>query len=275
MKEGALLFYDENFIKEKTPERPLKIVFMTSLRDIALEERNGQFLNINGIDRYVKGVIESTLEETAIGGILEGLIEVKGVIYDDTLEDLKGEFPLFPSDNDSWIFPTKLLPEDSIWNIPSLFRKLSKDDVKGRKEAKYNFELSVFQKIKEVEADVLILDSYMAKIEYLFKFMPDRVINIHPGPTLINKPFCFRGKAPYFDAILFARENGGPVYTGATLHFVNEKFDDGRFIAYICNTPVDQEEDWIILMYKNYISAKIPIFIAGLRHYVLKIIPYL
>ncbi len=275
MKEGALFFYNKDFIKEKTPKRPLRVVFMTSLRDIVLEECNGQFLNINGIDHYIKGVIESTLEETTSGGILEGLIEVKGVIYDDTLDDLKGKFHLLPEDNDSWIFPTELLSKDNIWNIPSLFRKLAKDDIKGRKKEKYNFELSVFKKIKEVGADILILDSYMAKLEYLFKFMPNKVINIHPGPTLAGHPFCFRGKTPYSDAILFAKNNGGLVYTGATLHFVNEKIDEGNFIAYICNTPVNEEQEVISLMYENYIKAKNPIFITGLRHYVLKIFPYL
>lgn len=275
MKEGALFFYNKDFIKEKKPKRPLRVLFMTSLRDIALEEHNGQIININGIDHYIKGVIESTLEETASGGILEGLIEVVGVVFDDTTDDLKDKFSLIPEENNSWIFPTELLSGDNLWNIPSLFRKLPKDDLKGRKESKYNFELSVFQKVKEAGADILILDSYMAKIEYLFKFMPNRVINIHPGPTLMGKPFCFRGNDPIRDAILFAKDNGGPVYTGATLHFVNKKFDDGKFIAYICNTPVNEQQDELSLMYENYISAKNPIFITGLRHYVSSIVPYL
>jgi len=275
IKEGALFFYNKDCIKEKSLTRPLRIMFMTSLRDIALEEHNGQLLNIKGVDCYVKGVIESTLESIQKGGTLEGLIEVAGVIIDDTLEDLKGKFPLLPTDDNSWIFPTELLSKDNIWNIPSLFRKLPKGDQIGRKKAKYDFELSVFQKINDVGADILILDSYMARIEYLFNLMPSRVINIHPGPTLMGHPFCFRGNTPYSDAILFAKNNGGPVYTGATLHFVNTNFDDGGFIAYICNTPVYEEEEWITLMYENYISAKTPIFIMGLKHYVSKIFPYL
>jgi len=145
MKEGALVFYNDNFIKEIIPNQPLKVVFMTSLRDIALEEYNGRILEIKGVKHYIKGVIEKTLEETRNGGILEGLIEVKGVIYDDTLDDLKGKFSLYPEDDKDWIFPIKLLSKENIWNIPSMFRKLSKDDISGREESKYNFELSVYQ----------------------------------------------------------------------------------------------------------------------------------
>lgn len=273
--EGALFFYNkEALVIEVLPKKPVKIVFLTSLRDIALEEYNGQFLKIGAEKHYVKGVIEKTLEETQIGGSLEGLIEVKGVIVDDNESDLKGKFPLLPEDN-NWIFPTQLLSTACIWNIPSLFRKLSKQDVDGRVKAKYLFESLVFKKMQEIGADILIIDSYMARIEYLYSFIPNRIINIHPGPTLLNKPFCFRGKDPIGDAIKFAKINGGPVYTGATLHLVNENFDDGNYIAYICNTPVHEEDDEIKLMYQNYQKAKLPIFIAGLKHYTLKIFPYL
>jgi len=280
--EGALFFYNKKalVVKEKFPQKPVRILFLTSLRDIAIEEYNGQFLKIDGNKHYIKGVIENTLEETQKGGSLYGLIEVKGVIVDDTESDLKGKFPLLPKNN-KWIFPTKLLSKDFIWNIPSLFRQLPKEDVAGRKNAKHNFESLVFKKVQEIGVDVIISDSYMAIIEHLISEefgMYGKVLNIHPGPTLINKPFCFRGNDPVKSALMFSEKNGGPVYTGATLHFVNKNIDDGKYIAYICNTPVhtvQSENKELKLMIENYKQAKLPIFIAGLRHYVLNIFPYL
>lgn len=274
--DGALFFYNNQALeKEIIPKKPIGVLFLTSLRDIALEEYNGQFLKIGTEKFYIKGVIEKTIEEEV--GILEGLIEVKGVIVDDLLSDLKGKFPLLPQSDDNWIFPNKLLSNDCIWNIPSTFRKLPKHDLEGRKRAKYQFEDLVFMKAQEVDAQVIVSDSYMARIDYLYdrSGMKGRLLNIHPGPTLLDKPFCFRGNNPIKDAIVFAKKKGGPVYTGATLHFVNPKIDDGNYIAYICNTPVCGEDDELKLMCQNYQKAKLPIFISGLKHYILKIFPYL
>lgn len=274
---GALFFYNkESLSVEVIPPKPIRILFLTSLRDIALEEYNGQSLKIKGEDHYIKGVIEKTLEETQIGGVLNGLVEVKGVIVDDTESDLKGKFHLLPQNESNWIFPTKLFSANNIWNIPSLFRKLPKEDVENREKAKYNFEALVLKKAQEIKADLIILDSYMAHLKHLYKtFGSGKVLNIHPGPTLVDKPFCFRGNNPVGDAIKFAKENGQPVYTGATLHFVNKNIDDGNYIAYVCNTPVCEEDNELELMYENYNKAKLPIFIAGLKHYILKVYPYL
>jgi len=276
--EGALFFYNKKaFVAELIPAKPIGILFITSLRDIALKEYNGQFLNIDGEDHYIKGVIENTLEEVKTGGILEGLIEVKGVIVDDMETDLKGKFPLLPTNNSSWIFPTALLSEDRIWNIPSSFRKLKISDTEGRRKAKHDFERRVLAKAQEIGADVIISDSYMARIDHLhsFRSMLGKVLNIHPGPTLLDSQFCFRGSDPIRDAILFAKKNGGPIYTGATLHFVSPEIDGGNCIAYICNTPVCEEDNELKLMHQNYLQAKLPIFVLGLQHYALNIFPYL
>lgn len=276
--EGALFFYNKKaFVVEVIPKKPIGILFLSSLRDIALEEHNGQILKIDGEDHYIKGVIEHTLEETKKGGLLEGLIEVKGVIVDDMETDLKGKFPLLPQNDISWIFPDTILPRDCIWNIPSSFRKLKMSDTEGRKKSKCDFESLVFAKAQEIGADVIISDSYMARIDHLhsFRSMLGKVLNIHPGPTLLDSQFCFRGSDPIRDAILFAKKNGGPIYTGATLHFVSPEIDGGNCIAYICNTPVCEEDNELKLMHQNYLQAKLPIFVLGLQHYALNIFPYL
>jgi len=274
--EGALFFFNKRALtREKFPEKPIRVLFITSIRDIVIEEFNGQFVNLNGENHYVKGCIEKTLEETQKGGSLEGLIDIAGIIVDDTEMELNGKFPLLPKNNKDWIYPKNLLPVNCVWNIPSLFRKLPKDDIKGRERAKYDFELSIFEKALSVEADVIILDGYMARLEHLQSMMKGKVINIHPAPTIIDMPYCFRGKDEVNDAIRFAEKNGGTGKTGATLHFVNSELDDGKPIAYICDTFVSQNDTEIELLCRNYTQAKLPIFIAGLRHFVLKIFPYL
>jgi len=275
--QGALFFYDKKaLVKEKFPQKPVKVLFITSIRDIVLEEYNGQFINLkNENNHYVKGVIEKTLEETKQGGVLEDLIEVVGVIVDDTDSDLNGKFPLLPGKNKDWIYPKNLLSVDCVWNIQSLFRKLPKNDIDGREKSKYDFELQVFEKAQEVEADIIILDGYMARLEHLQTMMNGKVINIHPAPAIIGMPYCFRGKDEVMDAIRFAQANGGIGKTGATLHFVNSELDDGKPIAYICDTFVSGNDTEVELLCRNYVQAKLPIFIAGLRHFVLKIFPYL
>jgi very-short-patch-repair endonuclease len=105
MLQGALFFYNKKALNvEVLPKKPLGVLFLTSLRDIALEEFNGQSLKIEGEEHYLEGIIERTLKETQSGGSLEGLVEVRGVIVDDTESDLKGRFQLLPIDN-NWIFP--------------------------------------------------------------------------------------------------------------------------------------------------------------------------
>ncbi len=276
--KGALFFYDEkSLIKVQYPMKPLGVLFITSLRNILYEEFNGQFIEINGEKFYMQGVIEKTLEETQYRKSLHGLIEVKGVIVDDTVSDLKNEFDLLPNDQTNWIFPTKFLEKDRIWNIPSLFRKLPKEDFKGREQSKHVFESLVFKKAKEIGAEIIILDGYMARLDYLQSSlgMYGKVLNIHPAPTIIDRPFCFRGKDEVMDAIRFAKNNGGAALTGSTLHFVDSDLDSGHPVAYICSTPVSEDDTELELMYRNYQEAKLPIFIAGLKHYVLKIFPYL
>lgn len=275
--EGALFFYSKKALsKRKTPRRTIRVLFLTSLRDIALEEHNGQFVSLKNEEaHYVKGVIEKTLEEIKKGGVLKGLIKVVGIVVDDTRSDLMDKFTLLPKEGKDWIYPKNLLSPNCVWNIPSLFRKFPKDDIPGRKEAKYRFEKLVFEKAQETGADVIILDAYMAKVEYLQDMMKGRVLNIHPAPTIYGVKYCFRGKDEVMDAIRFAASDGGEGKTGATLHLVNSELDGGKPIAYVCDTFVSENDTELELLCRNYTIAKLPLFITGLRHYALKIFPYL
>jgi len=75
--------------------------------------------------------------------------------------------------------------------------------------------------------DWIILAGFLKKIpiELVHKF-PNKIINLHPA--LLPK---FGGKGMYgmnvHEAVITAKEN----YSGITIHFVNEEFDEGEIIA--------------------------------------------
>lgn len=256
----------------------------------------------------MKGVVERTIQETKPFGLLYGLIEVVGVVFDDTPDDLakaraqagpilyeyehkfnnrmetlsvtsidrltsyartiKIEVPV--------LCPTETLNPELLFSIPSTFRKLRMDNVSERQSRKFTFEEAVLRKASELGAEVIISDGYMARIDYLHADlgMYGRTLNIHPAPAILGMEYCFRGKDEVMDAIRFAQTNGGSAKTGATLHFVNGEIDDGNAIAYICETPVFAHDREIELMARNYKMAKLPLFVEGLQHYILKIFPY-
>ena len=282
--QDALFFDHYGALAEKVRHsRPVRVLFLTSLRDIALEEFNGQKIKLDGNFHYMEGVIERTVNNTKKRKLLDSLVEVVGVVVDDTESDLKGKFPLLPTQGQPWIFPTDLKNTDGsflrekVWNIQSLFRKLPKESVEERKEAKLLFETTVLEKAREVGADVIISDGYMARIDYLQEGlgMYGKILNIHPGPAIEGMPYCFRGKDEVMDAIRFAQANGGHAKTGATLHFVNSQIDEGNAVAHVCTTEVSGNDTENALMYRNYIQAKLPLFVEGMQHYVTKIFPYI
>lgn len=81
--------------------------------------------------------------------------------------------------------------------------------------------------MQERGIDWVILAGYLRKIPSEFiQHFEERIINLHP--SLLPK---FGGKGMYgsnvHKAVLEAQESE----TGITIHFVNEKFDEGRIIA--------------------------------------------
>lgn len=61
--------------------------------------------------------------------------------------------------------------------------------------------------------------------DYLIKFYPDKIINIHPA--LLPK---FGGKGMYGNRVHEAVKQAGEKETGITIHLVNEHYDDGRVL---------------------------------------------
>ena len=69
---------------------------------------------------------------------------------------------------------------------------------------------------------------------------PYQMLNIHPA--LLP---AFGGKGMHGAAVHAAVVNSGARFTGPTVHFVNEKFDDGKIVAQrvVPVTPADTPDD--------------------------------
>ncbi|QDH78801.1 phosphoribosylglycinamide formyltransferase [Echinicola soli] len=79
---------------------------------------------------------------------------------------------------------------------------------------------------EELEIDLVVLAGFLLKVpDGLIQQFPERIINIHPA--LLPK---FGGKGMYGMRVHEAVKDKGEKETGITIHYVNEKYDDGRVI---------------------------------------------
>lgn len=92
---------------------------------------------------------------------------------------------------------------------------------------KSEMEAGILEKtFEEMEVDFVVLAGFLLKIpDGLIHNFPDRMINIHPA--LLPK---HGGKGMYGMRVHEAVKENGDKETGITIHFVNEKYDDGRVI---------------------------------------------
>ncbi|MDE5988095.1 MAG: phosphoribosylglycinamide formyltransferase [Duncaniella sp.] len=91
--------------------------------------------------------------------------------------------------------------------------------------------------------DLIVLAGFLLMVpQFLIARYPDRIINIHPA--LLPK---FGGKGMYGRHVHEAVVAAGECETGITVHFVSEKYDEGRIIAQVrtdlspADTPADVE----------------------------------
>lgn len=94
--------------------------------------------------------------------------------------------------------------------------------------------------LKERQIDLVVLAGFLWKIPAnLVQAFPNRIINIHPA--LLPK---FGGKGMYGHFVHEAVIAAGEKESGITIHFVNEKYDDGETILQerIIVTPEDTPE---------------------------------
>ena len=79
------------------------------------------------------------------------------------------------------------------------------------------FDDEVFEKIKKINPDLIVLAGFLKKISLKFlTFFPKKIINIHPSllPKKIHKK------------VLESKDKE----TGITIHFVSEEYDSGEII---------------------------------------------
>jgi phosphoribosylglycinamide formyltransferase-1 len=109
----------------------------------------------------------------------------------------------------------------------------------------YNTD-DVIDLLKTLSIDLIVLAGFLWLIpERLIAAYPGRIINIHPA--ILPK---FGGKGMYGDhvhnAVLKANETEG----GITIHYVNERYDDGEFI-YQAKYRIDKGDNLEMLKFKG------------------------
>ena len=88
------------------------------------------------------------------------------------------------------------------------------------------FDYEVFEKIKKINPDLIVLAGFLKKISLKFlAFFPKKIINIHP--SLLPK---YGGKGMYGKKIHKKVLKSKDKETGITIHFVSEGYDSGEII---------------------------------------------
>jgi phosphoribosylglycinamide formyltransferase-1 len=95
----------------------------------------------------------------------------------------------------------------------------------------------VLHQLKAEQPDLIILAGFLWLVpQEILQAFPNKVINIHPA--LLPK---YGGKGMYghhvHDAVIHAKE----IQSGITVHYVNEKYDDGHII-FQATTSINQED---------------------------------
>lgn len=87
-------------------------------------------------------------------------------------------------------------------------------------------EEGVLKTVKEAQPDLIVLAGFLLKFpEIILREFPNKVINIHPA--LLPK---YGGKGMYGHHVHQAIVANNEPETGITIHYVNEKYDEGAII---------------------------------------------
>lgn len=95
----------------------------------------------------------------------------------------------------------------------------------------------VLDKLFEFNIDYIVLAGFLLMIpKKIIDRSPGKIINIHPA--LLPK---YGGKGMYGDIVHKAVRESGDTETGISIHFVNEKYDEGAII-FQAKCPVNPED---------------------------------
>ena len=94
----------------------------------------------------------------------------------------------------------------------------------------------VLNKLKELEIDFIVLAGFLLLIpNNIIKEYNKRIVNVHP--SLLPS---FGGKGMYGSNVHKAVLQSGVSKSGITIHFVNEKYDDGDiYFQDVCNVSAE------------------------------------
>ncbi|WP_010665494.1 phosphoribosylglycinamide formyltransferase [Marinilabilia salmonicolor] len=95
----------------------------------------------------------------------------------------------------------------------------------------------VLNRLSEISPDLIVLAGFLWLIpEKMVKAFPNRIVNIHPA--LLP---AYGGKGMYGDRVHQAVIDNGEKESGITIHYVNEKYDEGNVI-FQGKCPVEQHD---------------------------------
>lgn len=84
----------------------------------------------------------------------------------------------------------------------------------------------ILDKLAEYQVDFIVLAGFLPLVSpVIIEAFPNRIVNIHPA--LLPK---FGGKGMYGDYVHEAVVAAGETETGITVHYVNERYDEGAII---------------------------------------------
>ena len=130
-------------------------------------------------------------------------------------KELNAQVVLVLSNNST----AKVLEKAEDKNIPNFI-------INANKYPEENLDEKITNMMTEFKVDYIFLSGYMKKIEQnLVNTFENRIINSHPA--LLPK---FGGRGMYGSNVHKAVIEASEKESGCTIHFVNENYDEGKFI---------------------------------------------
>ena len=109
--------------------------------------------------------------------------------------------------------------------------------------------------------DFIVLAGFLWMVpRYLIESYPKKIVNIHPA--LLPK---FGGKGMYGMHVHQAVKDAGEIQTGITIHYVNEKYDDGAVIFQAtCPINANDSPDEIRIKVQHLEHQHFPVVIENI-----------
>ena len=137
----------------------------------------------------------------------------------------------------------KVLERFKSFNIDTVL--FSKDDLKSN---------TILNSLKNVNPDLIVLAGFLLKIpKDITNFFKNKIINIHPALLPL-----YGGKGMYGENIHKAVIKNKDKMSGLTIHYVNDKYDDGAIIFQKtirlepCETPLSLSKKILTEEHINY-----------------------